>query len=486
MGEVRNLTKGSITKGISSLAIPLITASFVQMAYNLTDMIWLGHLGSTSIAAVGVAGFFLWLCNALSFTTKVGAEVTISQSLGAGAYRRAFLYANQSTMVSFVFAFLYASFIFVAAPGLVSFFRLEPDISAMSVDYMRIVTPGIFFTFNNNTFSGVFNGQGNSRTPLKIVAVGLVMNMILDPLLIYGWGAVPAMGTRGAAIATAFSQFVVFAIFVWNLYLKRRRSASAIAFGNIPMKFVMKPSYVLIKRIVLLGLPVSMQSALFSMFSMTLGSMASNWGHIGVAVQSVGSQIEAITWMTAAGFSTALASFVGQNYGARDFARIRKGYAFTLKLAIGISLTATFAFLFFGGELFSIFVNDPVTIAAGRDYMMILAVSQVFSALESVTAGAFNGSGRTVPPAITGILLNGARLPMAWLLMHTSLELNGIWWSVSISSILKGVLLSLWYLSFRKRLENGHDMSVRKGIYKPIRDFGKRVYVSIASRLWQQ
>ena len=478
MSKVIDLTTGSIRRGISSLAIPLITASFVQMAYNLTDMIWLGHLGSGSIAAVGVAGFFLWLCNSLSFTTKVGAEVTISQSLGAGSMKRASFYANQATFISFIFAFMYASFVFIAAPGLVSFFRMEEEISRMAVEYMRIVVPGIFFTFNNNTFSGIFNGQGNSKTPLKTVAVGLAMNMVLDPLLIYGWGPVPAMGTAGAAIATAFSQFVVFAIFIWRLYIRHTPLGK--------MRWLVQPSYNLIKRVVALGLPVSMQSALFAMFSMTLGSMAATWGHIGVAVQSIGAQIEAVTWMTAAGFSTALASFVGQNYGARNFVRIRKGYSFTLVLAVSISLTATFAFLFFGGELFSIFVNDPETIAAGRDYMMILAASQIFCSLEMVTAGAFNGSGRTVPPAITGILLNGARLPMAWLLMNTSLGLNGIWWSVSISSILKGLVLAVWYLYFRKRLESGRDASVRKGIYRPIKNFGKRVYVSIASRLWQQ
>ena len=102
MTKINDLTQGSISKGIWSMAIPLITASFVQMAYNMTDMIWLGHLGSESVAAVGVAGFFTWLGNALSFISKVGAEVTISQSLGERAGRRARAYANQSPMLLFI------------------------------------------------------------------------------------------------------------------------------------------------------------------------------------------------------------------------------------------------------------------------------------------------------------------------------------------------------------------------------------------------
>lgn len=470
---MKDLTSGNIRKGIWSMAIPLITASFVQMAYNMTDMIWLGHLGSESVAAVGVAGFFTWLCNSLSFTGKVGAEVAISQSLGAGNRRRANVFANQAAMLSSILALLYALFIFFTAPGLVAFFRLDPHISAMSVEYMRIVVPGIFFTFNNNTFSGLYNGQGNSKTPLKIVALGLAFNMVLDPLLIYGL----EMGTAGAGVATAVSQMIVYLIFVTKLYVRQSPIGK--------LHFLVFPRAAFVSRIAKLGVPVSIQSALFATFSMALGSMASGWGHIGVAVQSIGAQIEAVTWMTAAGFSTALASFVGQNYGARNFGRIRSGYSYTMKLALGISSVATLAFVFFGRELFSIFVNDDATLDAGRDYMFILAMSQVFVSVESVTAGAFNGCGRTTPPAMVGVLLNGARLPMAYLLMSfPSLGLNGIWLSITISSIMKGVVLSLWYQVFRRRLESGKDRAIRKGIYRPGKILGKMY--AVASRLWQQ
>lgn len=474
---MKDLTTGNIRQGIWSMAIPLITASFVQMAYNMTDMIWLGHLGSECVAAVGVAGFFTWLCNSLSFIGKIGAEVTISQSLGSGHRQRARVYANQAALLSAGIALIYAFFIFFAAPGLAAFFRLEPHIADMSVEYLRLVAPGIFFTFNNNTFSGLYNGQGDSKTPLKIVATGLAFNIVLDPLLIYGPGPLPALGTAGAAIATAFSQLVVYAIFVYKLYIRRP------ALGRL--RFLTLPRRTFLRRIAQLGIPVSAQSGLFSMFSMALGSMASTWGHIGVAVQSIGAQIEAITWMTAAGFSTALASFVGQNYGARNYERIRQGYAYTMKLALAISGTATVIFIFFGRELFSIFVNDSATRDAGADYMLILALSQIFVCIESVTTGAFNGCGRTVPPALVGITLTGARLPMAYALMSIpALGLNGIWLSITLSSILKGIILGGWYHSFRQRLESGIDRSVRKGLYRPGKILG-RMY-AVASRLWQQ
>jgi putative MATE family efflux protein len=414
------------------------------MAYSLTDMFWVGHLGSESVAAIGAAAFFLWLCNALSMVCKVGVEVSISQSLGAGQRARARIYANQATLLAGILALLYALFIWMMAGILIGLFHMEPAISERSVTYLRATVPGIFFLFNNNVFSGIYNGQGNSKTPFKILSAGFVCNMLFDPLFIYGGGGIPALGTTGAAIATVLSQCVVFAIFVYNLYCKRSALGKLHLVGRLRERFT--------ARVAALGFPVSLQNGLFALFSLTLATLAARWGHVGVAVQSIGAQVEAITWMTAAGFSTALATFVGQNFGARDFKRIRQGYRYTLKLAGSVSLAATVAFLLFGRSIFSLFVQEPETVAAGSDYLKILALSQIFSAFESVTAGAFNGWGRTIPPAVAGILLTGARIPLAYSLVTLpSLGLNGIWWSITLSSILKGIVLMTWYQRFSKK-----------------------------------
>ena len=140
-------------------------------------------------------------------------------------------------------------------------------------------------------------------------------------------------------------------------------------------------------------------------------------------------------------------------------------------------MIACLAFLFLSKEIFSVFINEPQTLVAGSAYLKILAISQIFSAIEQVTAGAFNGCGRTTPPAIVGIILTGARIPLAYYLVtFPSLGLNGIWWSISLSSVMKGIVLAIWYQSFQKRLENGQ--------YKPVGILGKMH--AVASRLWQQ
>lgn len=426
------------------MAVPLISASFVQMAYNMTDMLWLGHLGSSHVAAVGAAGFFTWLCNAFSLLTKTGAEITISQSIGARDENRARNYAGQTITLSILISGCLMAMIFLLATPLMSLFHFEAEVALRGSDYLRIVAPGIFFQFNNNTFSGLFNGQGNSKTPFRITAIGLIVNIILDPLFIYGYGPFPAWGTAGAAFATVFSQLVVFIIFSRNIFSQR--------FSLGKMNFFNALSKKVSGRIVFLGLPVSLQNALFSVFSLTLATIAAKWGAEGVAAQSIGAQIEAISWMTAAGFSTALATFTGQNYGAGNTSRIRQGYRITMYIAGSIGLVAGILFYTLDREIFSLFMKEPHAIAAGATYLRILSISQLFMITETVTAGAFNGYGRTIPPALSGIILTGLRIPLAWMLSSVpAIGLSGVWWSITLSSILKGTLLPLWFYFFQKK-----------------------------------
>lgn len=445
MKKITDLTQGSIMQALWSMAMPLLSTSFIQMAYSMTDMLWLGHLSSDAVAAVGAAAFFTWLCNALSLLTKTGSEISISQAIGARDIHRAAQYANQALALSLLLGAGYAIFIFTSAPTLLRFFHFEDSIAAQGIQYLRIIAPGFVFQLENNTFNGIYNGQGNSKTPFRTIATGLIANIILDPILIYGAGKFNGFGTAGAAIATLLSQLIVYLLFIQKIF------SSGFPLGKMHFFCALQKKFSL--RILLLGLPVSLESGLFSMFSLTLATLAARWGAVGVATQSIGSQIEAISWMTATGFSTALASFVGQNYGARKYARIRKGYRLTMYVAGSIGLSAGILFFVFNREIFSIFVQEAETIEAGGIYLKILALSQVFMVTELVTAGAFNGCGNTTPPALTGIFLTSARIPLAYYLCSfPALGLTGIWWSITISSILKGTIVPLWYYFFQKKL----------------------------------
>ncbi|WP_242947321.1 MATE family efflux transporter, partial [Clostridium haemolyticum] len=151
------------------------------------------------------------------------------------------------------------------------------------------------------------------------------------------------------------------------------------------------------------------------------------WGNVAIAVQKVGSQIESISWMTAGGFQTAISTFVGQNYGAKKWDRIIDGYKAAVIIVGTIGVFATCLLIFGAEPIFSFFIPEKSTIPYGVDYLKILGISQFFMCMEIATAGAFNGMGKTVPPAIVGIVFTGLRIPSA-LMVSKYLGLNGVWW----------------------------------------------------------
>ena len=151
----------------------------------------------------------------------------------------------------------------------------------------------------------------------------------------------------------------------------------------------------------------------------------------------MGAQIESISWMTAGGFQGALAAFVGQNYGAQKEERIKKGYNISIKLISLIGLFATIILFVFAKEIFSFFIPEEETINFGVSYLKIMAYSQIFMCIELTTAGAFNGISKTMPPSIISISFNALRIPMAFYFSKV-MGIDGIWWAITISSILKG------------------------------------------------
>ena len=434
-----DMTEGDILSSLLKMALPIMGTSFMQMAYNLTDMIWIGFLGSSAVAAVGIAGFFVWFANMFIMLSKTGTEIRVAQASGAKDEMRAEHFARSGLHLIFFLAMGYMTFLLVFKTGLIAFFNTgSPEVENNAIRYLSIIAIGILFPFANQVFTGIFNGRGDSRTPFMFNAVGLVINIVLDPILINGFGPFPEMGVAGAALATVFAQFVVFVIFVYNIKFKHT------LFEHFTLINPIKWST--LTDIMRLGGPPAIQSGLFTLISMIIARIIAVYGPLPIAVQKVGSQIESITWMTATGLAVALGAFVGQNYGGKQYGRVVKGYRTAMKLAFSLGIFNTLL-LFFGAKyLFMIFIREPDAISLGVDYLRILGLSQLFMCIEITTSGAFNGIGHTKPAAITSIVFNILRIPMAlYFSQMTFLGLNGIWWSISISSVFKGTIVYIWF-----------------------------------------
>ncbi|MDB4335023.1 MATE family efflux transporter [bacterium] len=167
MAKVTDLTQGNILKQLIKLALPIIGASFLQMTYSLTDMIWLGKLGNIAVAAVGIVGIFVWLGVSLLLLTRVGAEVGVSQSIGKKKPALVVKFALNALLLSLFVSITYGLVTFVFASPLIEFFKLEQSVMETAVSYLRIVSIGFLFAFTIPTFSGIYNGLGNSTRPFK-------------------------------------------------------------------------------------------------------------------------------------------------------------------------------------------------------------------------------------------------------------------------------------------------------------------------------
>lgn len=445
-----DLLEGPIAGTLAKLAFPVMGTAFIQMGYNLVDMIWIGRLGSGAVAAVGAAGMFLWLANGVTTIPRTGGQVTVGQNLGAGRPQDAALFARGALQMGAALGLLFGLICLVLNGPLIAFFRLNsPQVIRDARVYLMITSGLVVFSFLDQVLGGILTAMGNTVTTFRVTTLGLLINFILDPLLIFGAGPVPSMGVAGAAIATVFAQVIVFVLYlaaVWRepvifRQLSLSRPAGKNCWG----------------RIFRIGFPPAVQDSLFSAISMVIARIVADWGDGAVAAQKVGSQIESISWMTAGGFSTAVNAFVAQNFGAGRRERIGRGFGTAVAIMGLWGLLTSFLLIAFPEFFFRIFLSEEDVIPIGVDYLRIIGVAQLFMCLEGAATGAFQGMGRTIPPSVTGIVFNTLRIPVAILLSATALGLSGVWWTLTLSCILKGSVLPVWFLIVLRRYNREAD-----------------------------
>lgn len=452
-----DLLNDDITTSIIKLSMPLMGTAFIQMAYSLVDLIWLGKLSTEAVAAVGSIGFFIWISMALTLIAKTGLSVRMSQAYGKKDNESLVEIIRSGFQVNAIIYLTISLIYFLLKDKLIGFYRLDPLVESLADKYFTIIIIGLIFTFSAPILSSVYYSKGNSSTPFKVSTIGLVFNIIVDPLLIFGIGVFPKLGIVGAALATVLSQAIIVLIY---LLLGIRNSELYIRVNYLE-KFNLKKSLDIFK----LGYPAALQSIIHASVGIVFNRFISSFGAAAISAFAIGSQIESISWMSADGFSVAFSSIFGQNYGAEKFSRLKKARREGLKILSFLGIFAA-GLLFFAGEyLFKIFIpSDAEVIRMGTSYLKINAISELFMAYEIGTTGMLNGLGLTKYPAINAVVFNILRIPMALFLIPI-LGVNGIWLAISISSIIKGIIIILIY-TFISNKTDGFKLNMDKYIDK--------------------
>lgn len=439
-----DLQNGSIAKALFWLSLPIMGTQFIEMAYNLFDTVWVGRIGNQAVTAVGAAGIFMWICSGIAMIPQIGGQVMAGQSIGEGNMEKARRYARESLQLMLAVMFIYGTLCIIFRHPFISFYRLhDANTAATSAAYLAIVSAGDIIMGFNIVMTGLLTAAGDSKTPFKYNAAGAVLNIILDPLLIFGIGPFPEIGVNGAAIATVFSECV--SAFMFALFI--HKDDYLFEGFNLFDGFESKEIGTIIK----LGAPPAIFSIGYAFISMVISRIIVTFGDAAIAIQRIGAQIESVSWMTADGFAYSMTAFTSQNYGAGNYERVRKGFKTGTAMITVYGVAVTALLVLCAAPVFSIFIREPDVIAGGANYLRIVGLSQLFMCYELATTGAFNGIGQTKLPAAVGLILTVARIPACYLLMPY-LGLNGVWWAISISSILKGIVLNILFISKLKKL----------------------------------
>ena len=435
-----NLTKGPILKTLTKLAIPIMASSFLGTLYNITDMAWIGLLGSKAVAGVGVGGMFTWLSQGLAAMARMGGQVQVAQCIGRGERDRAHGFAQAAVQLATLMGMAYAVISLLFTRQMVAFFQLtDPEAQTAALAYTKIACGLIVFSFLTLTMTGLYTAQGDSKTPFLANLIGLVTNMILDPVLILGPGPFPKLGVVGAAIATVTAQAIVMMMMILGVIIQKKENVlkGIRLTAKIPKEYL--------SGLCRIGIPTAIQGMAYCAISMVLTRMVSAYGAEAVATQRVGGQIESISWNTADGFAAALNAFIAQNYGAGKMDRVRKGYRASL-WTVGIwGLLISFVFICFPQTIADIFFHEPKAVATAVGYLVIIGFSEAFMCVELTTVGALSGLGRTRLCSIISITFTSARIPLA-IILGGLIGLSGIWWALSVTSIIKGIIFTCTFL----------------------------------------
>ena len=435
------LLEGPIAGALLRLAGPVVLANVFQTVYQLTDTFWVGRLGAVAVAAVSFSFPVIFLFIAIGAGVTIAGTILVAQAEGAGDARRVDYVAGQTYAIVLLLAVLLSAAGYALAEPLLALMGADPEVLPPAAEYLRLSYLGLPFVFGYFVFQALLRGVGDVTTPLYIVGGTVLLNFLLDPLFILGWGPVPALGVAGAAAATISTQGLAAALGAWLLFTGRR--PIRVRLGDL------RPDPALARRIAELGFPASVEQGMRALGLTVLVTLVAGFGSDAVAAYGVGTRIFSFVLIPALGLGLATSAVVGQNVGAGQRLRARQTATVGAWIAFG-TLTVAGALAFaFARPLVAAFVpGDEAVIASGARFLRIMSPTWGFIGAQVVIGGGFSGAGRTYVSMVLAIAsLWVLRFPVAWVLSsRTPLALEGVWWAFPVSYVGGAALAVAWFV----------------------------------------
>ncbi|MCX5777474.1 MAG: MATE family efflux transporter [Candidatus Firestonebacteria bacterium] len=440
---MRDFTQGSILKHLIYFAIPLMLSNMLQAVFQVVDAIWVGRLiGKDALAAVSTSMPVMFLLISLLIGMVVSTTILVGQSYGAKNYEFLSKVLSNSFMLCITLTLTISAGGIIFSNSILRLINVPENIRPDAQVFMNILLAGLVFSLITSWFMSVLNGVGNSKTPLKITFLILGLNIVLAPLLIKGFWLIPEMGVGGSALATVIANIAGTIIYYFSFkHMQLFKNA----------KFYFKYNSEMIKKILVIGWPASLQMIIVSGSALLVVALANKYGPTVTAAYGIGFRTDMFGSLAAFAMGNSVTSMTAQNIGAKKPERVSETLKYAVLFSCALSLLYAIIVNIFPAAIAGAFTKDAAIITGTANYFKYAGWSYIGFAVMFSLLGVIRGAGDTLGALImVGVNLLLFRIPLCYLLSeYTPLKQNGLWLGLTLAALVGAVLLYWYYKSGR-------------------------------------
>jgi len=433
-------TEGSIIGSILRMSLPSMIGFASGNIYDIADMFWVARLGAKQVAAVTIFMAFYWVIGAANMIAGAGSVAMISRRYGEKDYPNTAAVIKETFVLKWALAVLFGAMGYPFLHQILLILGAEPEVAALGVKYGRIQFLGLGFSFSAYTIYTALRSVADPNKAMFIMVGGAALNMILDPFLIFGWWIFPQMGLVGAAVASVVSYALIFftGLYIFfggktNIRLKWRGEVAIRVRSILDMFFI--------------GVPAGINSISWSLSRVAIMPIIAIFGTSVVAAYGMGMRVSALGIMIIVGLGLGVSSLIGHNLGANKLTRAKETARQSILLSMAIMGFFSLVNLIFAPQIVWLFFKTPEMLSLGTAILRIIAVCFPFVGLFIAMEEIYTGAGENKPAMIFSLVHSWIlEIPMALVLTKLLMvNQNGVWWALSVASILSALLFYLWF-----------------------------------------
>jgi len=437
--EIENykLTEGSVLKNIMFLSLPMMVTLFLQDAFNLVDMYFVGKLGASAIASVSMSGIIIGIIMTAVMGLSFGTVALVSRYVGEGNIDKADGVVMQSFILGLLITLIITPLGYIFAPQMLELLGASKDVVMQGTAYLRITFGGSITIFLTVLMFSALRGAGDPISPMIILLISTILNIILDPIMIYGLFGFPRLEVAGSALATIISRAVALIMILFVMMGEK----SIVKLRARDFRF----DFDIMKKIVKIGNPSLLEFLIINLSALFLMWVVASYGTTAIAAYGIGMRLNMAVTIPTMGFGFAAATLVGQNLGAQKPERAEKSGWMSAGIGVIIMIVLTIIFLALSSDIVSVFNDEIEVVEIGTQFIRIMAPTFVFLGLGTTLGRGLNGAGDTIHTMLISVItMLVLRVPLAWY-TSTWIGINGVWITLALTNVIYGIIMAIWF-----------------------------------------